>query len=165
MNLTRRDVIKAMGAAGAVAALGPAEALSAVRQTAAPLRILFIGGTGFIGPHMVRRALARGHTVTLFNRGRTAPELFHDLELLKGDRDNDLSALEGRRRVLGEDAVSLFGEEESNAPVRILPPVAYFEEKTKFDLIVNIDYRSTRQSKDSFHPFRLQTFKKYLGSC
>ncbi|MGE3618191.1 MAG: epimerase, partial [Gemmatimonadales bacterium] len=38
-----------------------------------PLRILFLGGTGFIGPHMVRQAMYRGHAITLFNRGRTAP--------------------------------------------------------------------------------------------
>lgn len=42
----------------------------------APLRILVLGGTGFIGPHQVRYAVARGHTVTLFNRGRTNPGLF-----------------------------------------------------------------------------------------
>jgi 2'-hydroxyisoflavone reductase len=62
------------------------------------LRILILGGTGFIGPHQVRYALSRGHTLTLFNRGRTAPELFPDLEQLRGDRDTgDLGALEGNR--------------------------------------------------------------------
>ena len=61
-----------------------------------PLRILILGGTGFVGPNQVRSALARGHEVTLFNRGITNPELFPDLETLIGDRDGDLSALEGR---------------------------------------------------------------------
>ena len=61
-----------------------------------PLRILILGGTGFVGPNQVRTALARGHEVTLFNRGITNPELFPDLETLIGDRDGDLSALEGR---------------------------------------------------------------------
>jgi len=60
------------------------------------LRILILGGTGFIGPHMVQEALRRGHNVTLFNRGRTARDLFPDLELLVGDRDNELGALRGR---------------------------------------------------------------------
>lgn len=60
-----------------------------------PLRILILGGTGFIGPHMVREALRRGHEVSLFNRGRTNNELFPDLELLVGDRNNGLEALEG----------------------------------------------------------------------
>ena len=61
-----------------------------------PLRILILGGTNFIGPHQVRAAVARGHEVTLFNRGQTNPDLFPDLETLIGDRDGDLEALAGR---------------------------------------------------------------------
>ena len=60
-----------------------------------PLNILVLGGTGFIGPHMVREALRRGHDVTLFNRGKTNNTLFPDLESLIGDRDNGLDALKG----------------------------------------------------------------------
>jgi 2'-hydroxyisoflavone reductase len=63
---------------------------------ATPLRILILGGTGFIGPHEVRYAQQRGHTLTLFNRGQTNPDLFPEVESLRGDRDNDLAALEGR---------------------------------------------------------------------
>ena len=77
--------------------IGPADVLGAIPQARRSLRILFIGGTGFIGPHMVRRALARGHSVTLFNRGRTNPHLFPDLEKLVGDRDGGLGVLEGRQ--------------------------------------------------------------------
>ncbi len=66
-----------------------------------PLRILILGGTGFIGPHLVRRCLERGHDVTLFNRGRTEPrlfpELFTDLEVRIGDRNDDISSLEDGR--------------------------------------------------------------------
>ena len=61
-----------------------------------PLKILILGGTGFLGPHLVEHARARGHTVTLFNRGKTHPELFPDLEKLRGDRDGKLDALKGR---------------------------------------------------------------------
>jgi 2'-hydroxyisoflavone reductase len=61
-----------------------------------PLRILVLGGTRFIGPPIVEAALARGHTVTLFNRGQTNPELFPQCEKLRGDRDGDMKALEGR---------------------------------------------------------------------
>lgn len=60
------------------------------------LRILVLGGTNFIGPHQVEYAQARGHQVTLFNRGRTNPHLFADVEKLVGDRTGDLRALEGR---------------------------------------------------------------------
>ena len=58
--------------------------------------ILVLGGTGFLGPHVVTAALARGHTVTLFNRGKTHPGLFPDVEKLQGDRDGKLDALTGR---------------------------------------------------------------------
>jgi 2'-hydroxyisoflavone reductase len=58
------------------------------------MRLLVLGGTQFLGRHLVEAALARGHEVTLFNRGRTHPELFPGVERLVGDRDGDLSALE-----------------------------------------------------------------------
>ena len=64
-------------------------------------RILILGGTGFLGPATVEAAIARGHQLTLFNRGRTRPGLFPDVETFLGDRDPDkgagLKALEGRR--------------------------------------------------------------------
>ena len=60
------------------------------------MRILVLGGTLFLGRHVVDAALERGHDVTLFNRGQTKPELFPDVEKLRGDRDGDLGALEGR---------------------------------------------------------------------
>ena len=60
------------------------------------MRILVLGGTQFLGRHVVDAALARGHDVTLFNRGQTQPELFPEVEKLRGDRDGDLAALEGR---------------------------------------------------------------------
>jgi 2'-hydroxyisoflavone reductase len=60
------------------------------------MRILVLGGTQFLGRHVVDAALARGHDVTMFNRGQTRPELFPDVEKLRGDRDGDLGALSGR---------------------------------------------------------------------
>ncbi len=57
---------------------------------------LVIGGTRFVGRHLVAAALARGHQVTLFNRGNSV-DVFPNLELIRGDRDTDLSALAGRR--------------------------------------------------------------------
>jgi 2'-hydroxyisoflavone reductase len=53
-----------------------------------PLRLLFLGGTGFLGPATVELALARGDTVTLFNRGKTNPDLFPGVERLTGDRQD-----------------------------------------------------------------------------
>jgi 2'-hydroxyisoflavone reductase len=60
------------------------------------MRLLVLGGTVFLGRHVVEAALSRGHEVTLFNRGQTRPDLFPEVERLKGDRNADLAALEGR---------------------------------------------------------------------
>lgn len=59
--------------------------------------LLMLGGTVFVGRHLVEAALARGHRVTLFNRGRENADLFPEAEKLRGDRDGDLTALAGRR--------------------------------------------------------------------
>jgi 2'-hydroxyisoflavone reductase len=60
------------------------------------MRILVLGGTQFLGRHTVDAALVRGHEVTMFNRGQTRPDLFPDVEKLRGDRDGNLDALHGR---------------------------------------------------------------------
>src|SRR3954469_4007144 len=60
------------------------------------MRLLILGGTLFLGRHLAEEALARGHGVSLFNRGRTAPELFPEAEQLRGDRGGDLDVLRGR---------------------------------------------------------------------
>lgn len=60
-------------------------------------RILILGGTKFLGPAIVEAAQARGHALTLFNRGKTHPGLFPEVEKLRGDRETkDLKSLEGR---------------------------------------------------------------------
>ncbi|MDE2783144.1 MAG: NAD-dependent epimerase/dehydratase family protein [Gemmatimonadota bacterium] len=113
MRTNRRDFLKTTAAAGGAVAAGmgsfaltgcaaegdgPAAGSQGAGQPGAarPLRILILGGTGFIGPHQVEYALSRGHEVTLFNRGRTNAHLFPEVEKLVGDRESDLTALEGR---------------------------------------------------------------------
>lgn len=61
------------------------------------MKLLILGGTVFLGRHLVERALACGHQVTLFNRGVQNPDLFPEVEKLRGDRDGDMSALQGRQ--------------------------------------------------------------------
>jgi 2'-hydroxyisoflavone reductase len=61
------------------------------------MRLLILGGAIFLGRHLVEAALLRGHAITLFNRGQHNPDLFPNVEKLRGDRDNDLAALQGRR--------------------------------------------------------------------
>jgi len=60
------------------------------------LRLLVLGGTRFLGRALVESALERGHELTLFNRGQTNPELFTDVEQIRGDRTVDLSPLAER---------------------------------------------------------------------
>jgi 2'-hydroxyisoflavone reductase len=106
MFSSRREFLKKSATAGTVFGLGrgftPSPVHSALADAArktpqiTPKRLLILGGTGFIGPHMVEYALSRGHTVTLFNRGRTNTHLFPDVEKLVGDRNDNLTALQGR---------------------------------------------------------------------
>lgn len=59
------------------------------------MNLLVIGGTRFVGRHLVDAALARGHAVTLFHRGRTNPDLFPQVKTIRGDRETDLALLAG----------------------------------------------------------------------
>lgn len=102
LHPSRRSFLSSVAAGAVLPALpvpGPqaVPARSLPAPAAEPQDVLILGGTGFLGPHFVRAALARGHRVTLFNRGRTNPGLFPDLEHLEGDRDEGaLDALRGR---------------------------------------------------------------------
>ncbi len=103
MRRTRRELLKF--GAGAIGALGLAACTrrpvaadtTTPAGTAEPMRLLVLGGTGFIGPHMVRYAVARGHMVTIFTRGRRQADLPAGVERLIGDRNGQLQALAGRR--------------------------------------------------------------------
>ncbi len=100
---TRRDLLKLGALAAAGAALpsfaAASASLSNVPRAAKPLDILILGGTGFTGPFQVAYALARGHKVTTFNRGkRPALEWAGQVEQLVGDRTTgDLASLKGRK--------------------------------------------------------------------
>jgi 2'-hydroxyisoflavone reductase len=60
------------------------------------VRLLVLGGTKFLGRAVAEAALVAGHELTLFTRGQTNPDLFPEAEHLRGDRNGDLRALEGR---------------------------------------------------------------------
>jgi 2'-hydroxyisoflavone reductase len=90
--MRRRDILRL----STMLAL-PGLARAAPKPRGRKLRILILGGTGFIGPHQVRYALSRGHQVTLFNRGRQKETWPGPVEELIGDRNTgDLKALAGR---------------------------------------------------------------------
>lgn len=61
------------------------------------MNILILGGTIFLGKHLVAEALKRGHNVTLFNRGKHNPDIFPEVEKVRGDRLTDLNKLSGRK--------------------------------------------------------------------
>lgn len=87
-----------IAASGRIALANAVEAVgSATSRTTAPLDILVLGGTGFIGPHLVKHAVSRGHRVTIFTRGRRQAELPQQVIRLIGDRNGQLGALEGRK--------------------------------------------------------------------
>ncbi|MFG0292678.1 MAG: NAD-dependent epimerase/dehydratase family protein [Phycisphaerales bacterium JB050] len=89
MQPTRREFIAAAGVAGAASLVAGPIALGSrfARPTrkAKGMKVLFLGGTGMLGPHAVRMLVDRGHEVTLFNRGNR-DELFPDLEFIEGNR-------------------------------------------------------------------------------
>lgn len=97
-GLSLTSVASLAGATGTAGAAGARVAAKVMGPAPRRIRILILGGTGFIGPHQVRYALERGHEVTIFNRGRSQPGVFDGVEELVGDRaTGNLSALEGRR--------------------------------------------------------------------
>ncbi|MDX6611292.1 MAG: hypothetical protein QOD75_478 [Blastocatellia bacterium] len=61
------------------------------------MKLLILGGTRFLGKHLVLAAQARNHEITLFNRGNHPSPDFPRLETLHGDRNSDLAKLQGRR--------------------------------------------------------------------
>ena len=95
MKATRRQFLTTTALAGGALASGAAASLAAFGQSKAPMRLLILGGTGYIGPHLVRDAISRGHHVTIFTRGRRDGELPKDVTRLVGDRNGQLDALAG----------------------------------------------------------------------
>jgi len=103
--LTRRNFLNNTAAAAAsIPFLGLPfqEAVHTTEKKAsAPLKILILGGTSFLGPHQIAIAIERGHEITTFSRGKTKPsfnkEYFDKVESLIGDREDNLEALKGRK--------------------------------------------------------------------
>ena len=99
MTASRRTFVRTLAAAGGALSLGIPRSLYAraemIPRRGAPLNILILGGTGFTGPFQIAYAVARGHKVTVFNRGRRQSDLPASVQHLVGDRNDDLEALKG----------------------------------------------------------------------
>ena len=98
--MDRRAFVTAMAAGLGMSAF-PSLLGASATPAKRPMKILILGGTGFLGPHTVEYARSRGHEITLFNRGKTNLGMFPELETIIGDRDPEvkagLSGLEGRK--------------------------------------------------------------------
>src|SRR5678815_3054012 len=90
------------------------------------LKLLILGGTGFLGPQIVEAATRRGHTMTLFNRGKTHPGLFPDLEKLHGDRKTDMKALEGRKWDAVIDTSAYIPADVTRSATLLAPNVGHY---------------------------------------
>ena len=107
------------------------------------MNILIIGGTRFVGRHLVDSALAHGHQITLFNRGKSNPDLFPNVETIIGDREQDMDKLSGRTwdavidtcgyvpRIVGESGVSL---ERSVGRYVFISSISVFADFTKIGI-------------------------------
>jgi 2'-hydroxyisoflavone reductase len=105
MKSSRREFILKSGAAAAALGLGMSYANSStnkkIKKAKKSLKILILGGTAFTGPHLIKYAMDRGHSISIFNRGKTKPTvhkaMFDKVEQLIGDRNDNLEALKGRQ--------------------------------------------------------------------
>ena len=95
---SRRDFIKKSIAAGIAIPILGSSLLACEPEATKKMKILILGGTSFLGPHQIKYALERGHSVSIFTRGKTKSsvhqELFDKVEHLVGDRNDNLKALE-----------------------------------------------------------------------
>ncbi len=92
---SRRQFIRTGTLLAGAVATGAFARSTVAQEGGRPTRLLVLGGTGFIGPHLVRHAVSRGHQVTIFTRGRRQADLPASVTRLVGDRNGQLDALKG----------------------------------------------------------------------
>ncbi|MFY0631026.1 MAG: NAD-dependent epimerase/dehydratase family protein [Flavobacteriaceae bacterium] len=97
---SRRSFIKKSALLTAALPFAGSLLSSCVTESSKKLKILILGGTSFLGPHQIAYAIARGHSISTFTRGKTKStihkDLFDQVEQLVGDREDNLTALENR---------------------------------------------------------------------
>lgn len=136
--VTRRQLLK-LGAFTLAAAHVP----RIFAEKIATKKILILGGTGFLGPPIVERALQRGHTVTLFNRGRSNADLFPNVEKIRGNREHgDLGGLTNNRR--WDVVIDVW----ANDPAVVVPMANLLAKRTGYYHFVSRDFRLRRLLED-----------------
>lgn len=153
------------------ATLDRSAAADVEKKSARPLRVLILGGTGHIGPHFVQAALARGHQVAVFNRGKSDAHLPSSVERLVGDRNSNLTAIQNRDwdavldlATYGPGWVRSLG----NALRGRVRHYTFISTINAYDHSVShpqgIDERSTLvEYKDAADPYSLTTWEKGYG--
>jgi 2'-hydroxyisoflavone reductase len=133
----RRTFLRTTAIAGGAVLAGDlprlAEAALSARAAPAALNILVLGGTGFIGPHLVRHAAGRGHKITIFTRGRHDANLPADVIRLQGDRaTNDYASLAGKRwdAIIDDSGNNVDWVRQSTAALRGAAPLYLFTSST-----------------------------------
>ena len=116
---TRRHLLQTAAAAAAGRALGTSRILSGAELKT----LLILGGTRFLGPEIVDAARKSGWKISLFNRGKSNPGLFPDLEHLQGDRNGDLKSLEGRSWDAVVDTSGYFPRQVKDSATLLAPRV------------------------------------------
>lgn len=111
------------------------------------MRLLFLGGTRFVGRHMVERALARGHEVSLFNRGKSNPDLFPQAEKLIGDRDGGLDPLRNRQWDAAIDVNGYFPRLVRDSTQLLSDSVEHYTFVSTLSVLAN--YSTPHQNEDS----------------
>lgn len=153
-NLSRRNFLKGASAVAGGIALARNTALASTMFRApdstrvAPLNILVLGGTGFIGPHLVHRLVERGHKVTTFTRGRREADLPASVERLIGDRDTkDVNGqLAGNYDSLKGKKWDAVFDDSANNPLWVRESTALLKNATPLYLFVS--------STGVFYPYR-----------
>ncbi len=90
------------------------------------MKLLVLGGTQFLGRHLVEKARAAGHQITLFNRGRTNPTLFKDVGTIVGDRDYDLHKLFGKSWDVVVDTCGYFPQQLQKSASSLKDSVGHY---------------------------------------
>ncbi|MBK8979992.1 MAG: NAD-dependent epimerase/dehydratase family protein [Planctomycetes bacterium] len=153
---TRREFLSLSAAAAASTPLLARAGLAGPAPRAQ--RILMLGGTGFLGPAIVQCAIDRGHQVTLFNRGRTDPGLFPELEQLRGNRrrpmrdgmpEQDLAALAGRDWDVVIDTSGYFTRNVEDTAKLLADHVAHYVFVSSLSAYRDMEKNDTPVSEDS----------------
>jgi 2'-hydroxyisoflavone reductase len=138
---TRRDLLKT-AAAAAAAALGTHRLFAQTEKKT----LLILGGTRFLGPEVVDAAKRSGWKISLFNRGKSNPGMFPDLEHLPGDRNGDLKSLEGRSWDAVVDTSGYFPRQVKDSATLLAPRVAQYVYISSISVFKDLSRRGVDES-------------------